>query len=74
MTKCIKAALLMLISVLWVGCDKDEPIDKVEIIKMYVSAETGTYTPRCVRACFGRHIHFNYLNFVNRFVFVTTYP
>lgn len=45
MTKCIKAALLMLISVLWVGCDKDEPIDKVEIIKMYVSAETGTYTP-----------------------------
>ena len=45
MAKCIKAALLMLISVLWVGCDKDEPIDKVEIIKMYVSAETGTYTP-----------------------------
>lgn len=45
MTKCIKAALLMLISVLWVGCDKDEPIDKVEITKMYVSAETGTYTP-----------------------------
>ena len=31
-------------------------------------------SPRCVRACFGRHIHFNYLNFVNRFVFVTTYP
>lgn len=45
MTKCIKVALLMLISVLLVGCDKDEPIDKVEIIKMYVSAETGTYTP-----------------------------
>lgn len=45
MAKCIKAALLMLISVLLVGCDKDEPIDKVEIIKMYVSAETGTYTP-----------------------------
>lgn len=45
MTKCIKAALLILISVLWVGCGKDEPIDKVEIIKMYVSAETGTYTP-----------------------------
>ena len=34
MAKCIKAALLMLISVLLVGCDKDEPIDKVEIIKM----------------------------------------
>lgn len=44
MTKCIKAVLLALISVIWVGCE-DELTDKVETIKMYVSAETGTYMP-----------------------------
>lgn len=45
MTKYIKTALLALISMIWVGCDKDEITDKVEKIKMYVSAETGTYIP-----------------------------
>lgn len=46
MTKCIKTALLALISIIWVGCDKeDELTDKVETIKMYVSAETGTHIP-----------------------------
>lgn len=45
MTKCIKTALLVLISIIWVGCDEDEPTDKVETIKMYVSAETSTYMP-----------------------------
>jgi hypothetical protein len=27
------------------GCDKNEYTDKIEVIKMYVSAETGTYIP-----------------------------
>lgn len=45
-TKCIQTALLALIAIIWVGCDKeDELTDKVETIKMYVSAETGTHTP-----------------------------
>lgn len=49
-TRCIKVALLVLVCII-VGCDKDEPSDKlelsdkVEIINMYVSAETGTYKP-----------------------------
>ncbi len=45
MTKYINAALLALISVIWVSCNKDELTDKVETIKMFVSAETGTYRP-----------------------------
>lgn len=45
MDKYLKTVLLALISIIWVGCDKDELTDKVETIKMYVSAETGTYTP-----------------------------
>lgn len=49
-TRCIKVALLVLVCII-VGCDKEEPSDKlelsdkVEIINMYVSAETGTYKP-----------------------------
>lgn len=45
MTKYIQTFLLLLISIIWVGCDKDELTEKVETIKMYVSAETGTYQP-----------------------------
>lgn len=46
MTKCIKTVLLALMSIVFlVSCDKDELTDGVETIKMYVSAETGTYIP-----------------------------
>ncbi len=45
MAKYIKTALLVLISIIGTSCDKDELADKVETITMYVSAETGTYTP-----------------------------
>ena len=45
MTKYIQTFLLLLISIIWVGCDKDELTEKIETIKMYVSAETGTYQP-----------------------------
>lgn len=44
-TKYIKTALLALLSIAWVSCDNEELTDKVETIKMYVSAETGTYKP-----------------------------
>lgn len=46
MTKCIKTVLLALTSIVFlVSCDEDELTDRVETIKMYVSAETGTYMP-----------------------------
>ncbi len=46
MTKCIKTVLLALMSIVFlVSCDKDELTDRAETIKMYVSAETGTYMP-----------------------------
>lgn len=42
MTKCIKTVLLALTSIVFlVSCDEDELTDRVETIKMYVSAETG---------------------------------
>lgn len=46
MTKCVKTVLLALTSIVFlVSCDEDELTDRVETIKMYVSAETGTYMP-----------------------------
>ena len=37
--------MLFLFVISLVSCDKDELTDKVETIKMYVAAETGTYIP-----------------------------
>lgn len=37
-------AIALLCAVGLVGCDKSEK-DKIETVKMYVSAETGTFTP-----------------------------
>lgn len=37
--------MLFLFAVTFISCDKDDLTDKVEIVKMYVSAETDTYTP-----------------------------
>ena len=37
--------MLFLFAVTFISCDKDNLTDKVEIVKMYVSAETDTYTP-----------------------------
>lgn len=31
------------------GCDGDEPQDKIDIIKMFVSAETGIYISRNIQ-------------------------
>ena len=37
--------MLFLFTFTFISCDKDDMTDKVETIKMYVSAETETYTP-----------------------------
>lgn len=37
--------MLFLFTFTFISCDKDDLTDKVETIKMYVSAETETYTP-----------------------------
>ncbi len=37
--------ILFLLTFSFISCDKDDLTDKVEIVKMYVSAETDTYTP-----------------------------
>ena len=37
--------MLFLFTFTFISCDKDDLTDKVEIVKMYVSAETDTYTP-----------------------------
>ena len=37
--------MLFLFTYTFISCDKDDLTDKVEIVKMYVSAETDTYTP-----------------------------
>lgn len=38
-------SILFLLTFTFISCDKDDLTDKVEIVKMYVSAETDTYTP-----------------------------
>ena len=43
MNKCFRTIVVALISIIMIGCDKNEYTDKIEVIKMYVSAETGTY-------------------------------
>lgn len=45
MNKCFRTIVVALISIIMMGCDKNEYTDKIEVIKMYVSAETGTYIP-----------------------------
>lgn len=45
MNKCFRTIVVALISIIMIGCDKNEYTDKIEVIKMYVSAETGTYIP-----------------------------
>lgn len=37
--------MLFLFTFAFISCDKDDMTDKVETIKMYVSAETDTYIP-----------------------------
>lgn len=37
--------MLFLFAFTFISCDKDDMTDKVETIKMYVSAETDTYIP-----------------------------
>ena len=37
--------MLFLFTFASISCDKDDMTDKVETIKMYVSAETDTYIP-----------------------------
>ena len=37
--------MLFLFTVTFMSCNKDDLTDKVEIVKMYVSAETDTYIP-----------------------------
>lgn len=37
--------MLFLFTFTFISCDKDDLTDKVEIVKLYVSAETDTYTP-----------------------------
>ena len=45
-TKSLSGILMLFLFVMsFVSCDKNELADKVETIRMYVSAETGTYKP-----------------------------
>lgn len=37
--------MLFLFTFIFISCDKDDLADKVETIRMHVSAETDTYTP-----------------------------
>lgn len=37
--------MLFLFTFIFISCDKDDLTDKVEAIRMHVSAETDTYTP-----------------------------